>query len=218
MKFITKSTFQFLSELKKNNKKEWFDENRARYKVVRLGLKEFVSDLILEMAVFDRKLIDNEVEGHLFRLNRDVRFSKDKRPYKANFGVLILSGGRSAMNEKAGYYLHIEPGNSFLAGGAYLPPMKWLSRIRDNIIADPKNFKSIINSKKFKKYFEVEGAKLKVGPRGYSKDHPEIELLKYKSFLGMHRISDRQVLAPDFKKYAAGAFKSLKPFDDFLNK
>ena len=218
MKTINKSVFEFLQELAKNNNKEWFDKNRSRYKKVREEVQEFVDELIYMMATFDKKLIDDEVKGYIFRINRDSRFSKNKSPYKTNIGILILSGGRNSMMEKAGYYLHIEPGKSIIGGGAYKPQSSWLNQIRDKILENPDEIKKIIYNKSFNKYFQLENDMLKTAPRGYAKDHPEIELLRYKSFAGLCELTNKQVLNPNFMEYCALAFKELHPLNEFLNK
>jgi len=153
----------------------------------------------------------------IFRINRDIRFSKNKKPYKTNFGAILSNKSKSKIHNQAAYYLHIESGNSFLGGGAYIPHMTWLGEIRDRIILKPKEFKKIINNKNFTDNFTLEGTKLKTAPRGYDKDHPEIELLRHKSFLGLHKLSDKQVLSKNFLKHCAKTFKELKPFNDFLN-
>lgn len=214
---IKKSTFQFLKDLKANNKREWFLEHKDEYQAAKENMVEFIQELIYGIARFDESVLELNPKKCLFRINKDMRFSKDKTPYKINFGAVLLKGGRKIMHERAGYYLHIEPGNSFLAGGAYLPPSPWLNRIRENIVDDPKTLKKILKSSSFKKYYELEGAQLKTAPRGYEKDHPEIKLLRYKSFLAIHRMPDKIVLDPDFIKHATSAFKALKPFDDYLN-
>jgi uncharacterized protein (TIGR02453 family) len=212
-----KDTFKFLTDLSKNNNREWFHANKKAYDAAKENMVEFIQDLILGISTFDDSVIELQPKKCLFRINRDVRFSKNKNPYKTNFGAILLAGGRKIMHEKAGYYIHIEPGNSFLVGGAYLPPSEWIGRIRDRIVSDPEKFKKIINGKEFSKYYKLEGSQLKTGPRGFPKDHPEIELLKYKSFLGINRIPNKMVLSKNFLDHSVDAFKALKPFNDYLN-
>jgi uncharacterized protein (TIGR02453 family) len=121
-------------------------------------------------------------------------------------------------HDRAGYYIHIEPNNTFLAGGAYLPPAPWLKAIRQAIDQNGNNLKKILNDKNFRKFFgEMEGQQLKTTPRDYPADHPFIDLLRHKSFLAMHRVSDEDAMSKQFLKYAVQIFKALKPFDDFLN-
>lgn len=154
----------------------------------------------------------------IFRIYRDVRFSKDKTPYKISLGAHVLPEGRKKAINKAGYYLHIEPGNCFLAGGTHNPPSSWLNNIRGHIDKDAKTLKKIINSAGFKKYFKtIRGEQLKTTPRDYPKDHPDIDLLRYKSLLAIHRVPDAKVLSSSFLKHCVTVFKTLKPFDDFLN-
>lgn len=214
---ITKATLQYLKDLKKNNNRSWFTEIKPRFDAARAEFETFISQLILEIALFDPVIGELESRRCIFRIYRDTRFSKDKTPYKTNFGAHLV-GHESKVYDRAGYYFHLEPGNIFLAGGAYLPPGPWLNSIRRAIDQNGRKFIRIINDPLFKKYFgELDGEKLKTTPRDYPADHPYIELLRYKSFLALHPVSDRQALAEDFFKYCGQVFAALKPFDDFLN-
>ena len=216
---ISKSTFQFLKNLKKNNNRDWFKTNKSKYDEAKVEFEQFLDDLILKISKFDPTIAHHTGRGCMFRIYRDVRFSKDKSPYKTHLGAHITSAlKKSDIHSRAGYYIHIGPGESMLAGGAYVPQGAWLKGIRHRIASDPKAFKKIINSKSFRDCFgEIEGEKLKTAPKGFPKDHPEIELLRYKSFLATHRCSDQVVTAPDFLKHSAKVFKTLYPFDQFLN-
>jgi uncharacterized protein (TIGR02453 family) len=153
----------------------------------------------------------------MFRIYRDVRFSKDKRPYKNNLGASINIGGKKATN--AGYYLHIEPGGSFLAGGIWMPPSDVLKKIRQEIDYNGKPFHKIIDNKDFKKQFGKpdEEYKLKTTPKGYDKDHPDIEYLRLTSFIVWHKYSDKIVSSKNFVKELGKATKLMRPFLDFLN-
>ena len=153
----------------------------------------------------------------IFRIYRDTRFSTDKRPYKTNLGAHLVSQ-HSRPHDRAGYYIHLQPGNCFLAGGAYMPPSPWLNAIRSAIDEEGDQFIKIINSPEFKKHFgDMQGEKLKTSPRDYPTDHPYIELLRHKSFLATHIVSEKQMTSDDFIDHAVTVFYALKPFDDFLN-
>lgn len=214
-----KKTFQFLKNLKNNNNREWFNDNKERYLEAKEDFESFVDKVIPRIAKFDTSIKGLTAKDCVFRIYRDVRFSKNKDPYKTNFGGHLVAGGRKSGESRAGYYIHIEPGSSILAGGAYHPPSSWLKAIRQEIDYNTKEFKKILNSKRFKEYFgEMEGEQLKTAPKGYPKDHPEIEVLRYKSLLAVHNLTDKQVLSDDFSEHVVKVFKALKPFNDFLNR
>lgn len=219
MKTITQSTLQFLKELKQNNDRDWFSENKPRYEKAKMEFEQFIDELIPAIAVFDPGIAHQTAKKCVFRIYRDVRFSKDKSPYKTNFGAHITAAAKkSEIHSQAGYYIHLEPSESMLAGGAYLPKGDWLRAIRAEIDENANELKKILKSKKFKKYFgEIEGEKLKTSPRDYPSDHPEIELLRYKSFLAVHQLDDKQILADDFIQHCTKVFEALLPFDQFLN-
>jgi uncharacterized protein (TIGR02453 family) len=220
MSKINSSTFQFLKELKENNDRDWFNANKPRYQEARQNFIDFVGELLLQIAEFDPSISHHEAKNCVFRIYRDVRFSKDKSPYKTNFGAHVTSAAKkSEIHSRAGYYIHLEPGGSFLAGGAYMPQGPWLKAIRQEIAYNADDLKKILNSKSFKQYFgAMEGEKLKTSPRDYPKDHPEIELLRHKSFLATHHCDDPSVLSEDFVVHCGQVFKALHPFDAFLNR
>lgn len=214
---VDKKTFKFLKDLKKNNNRDWFQENKPRYEEARQNFIESVVQIIKNVSKFDPQIGDLEAKKTVFRIYKDTRFSKDKTPYRINMGAHLVAHNLKP-HDRAGYYLHIEPGNCFLAGGAYMPPGPWMKAIRSEIDGNAKDLKKILNSKAFKDTFgEMEGEKLKTAPRDYPKDHPEIELLRYKSFLAVRNLSEKEVADEGFEKEAARVFKVLKPFDDFLN-
>lgn len=214
---ISKSTLTFLSDLKSHNERNWFNDNRLRYDEARLNFVAFIQGTIDEIIKFDPILKGLEAKSCVFRINRDTRFSHDKSVYKTNFGAFMVRGGKKNGDRFPGYYLHIEPGASFVAGGAYIPPTQWLNAIRERIDGNGDELLRIISSKEYAKHFSgLEGEKLKVPPRGYSKDHPHIELLKMKSFLGERSFADSEVLAADFFDVVSGAFRAMKPLNDFL--
>jgi uncharacterized protein (TIGR02453 family) len=215
---ISKSTFDFLKSLKKNNNREWFNRNKPRYEQAKNEFEDFINSLIPLIANFDETVSGLEAKNCIFRIYKDVRFSKDRIPYNTYLGAHIVKGGRKSEHNRAGYYVHIEPGNSMLGGGAYLPPADWLKTIRKKIADNTNAFKKIIKSNQFRKYFgEIEGEKLKIAPKDYPKDHPEIELLKYKSYLSVYRPPDKDILSNKFLKHASEVFKAYYPFCSFLN-
>lgn len=220
MQTISKQTFQFLTDLRENNDRDWFQANKLRYDAAKEEFERFISALLSEIERFDPTIAHHRAKDCIFRIYRDVRFSSDKSPYKTHFGAHITSAAkRSEIHSRAGYYIHIEPGASMLAGGAYLPQGPWLKAIRQEIAYESAEFKKILNSKSFRQYFgEMEGEKLKTAPRDYPADHPEIELLRHKSFLATHRCSDEQVMAGDFLAHCGKVFQALYPFDQFLNR
>ena len=220
MSKITKPTLQFLSDLKEHNDRDWFTANKPRYEAAHKEFLQFIDALIAEIQKFDPSIAHYTAKDCVFRIYRDVRFSKDKSPYKTHLGAHITAAAKkSEIHTRAGYYLHLEPGGTFLAGGAYVPESKWLKAIRQEIAYNTTEFNAILNGGDFKKYFgEMEGEKLKTMPKDYPADHPAIELLKHKSFLVTHKCAETQVLSDGFLKHCAEVFRVLHPFDMFLNR
>lgn len=217
METISKSTLSFLADLQKNNDREWFKSNQKSYSEAKLNFESFIQKIISEITAFDPILKGLEAKSCIFRINRDIRFSHDKSPYKTNFGAFIVRGGRKNGDKFAGYYIHIEPGKSFIAGGAYMPPSPWLSAIREKIDHDPVKFLKIIQNKDFiKTYGQLDGDRLKTPPRGYSSDNPNIELLKYKSYLVLKQVPDRVAVSSNYFETVIEALKVMKPLNDFL--
>ncbi len=216
---LSVETLQFLKDLKTNNTKEWFAENKKRYEQAKANFEEFVDELIKRIATFDPSIAHHTAKSTVFRIYRDVRFSKDKSPYKTHMGAHItMAHKKSDIHTKSGYYFHIGPGESMLAGGAYMPEGDWLKNIRQEIDYNGAALTAIISNDPFKKYFgELEGESLKKMPKGYPEDHPFIELLKKKSFLATHQVSDKLVTSPDFLEHCAEVYAALKPLGDFLN-
>ncbi len=218
MATISKNTMKFLKDLKANNNREWFTENKGRYEEAKEDFEIFITALLKNIAKFDPSVADVNPKKAIFRIYRDVRFGKDKSPYKINLGA-HLTASPTQVHDRAGYYIQIQPGNSFLAGGAYTPPGPWINKIRQEIDYNTKEFKKIINAAGFKKYFgEITGEQLKTAPKGYPKDHPEIDLLRYKSYLAVNNCDDKLVQSDAFLKHSTDVFKAMKPFDDFLNR
>jgi uncharacterized protein (TIGR02453 family) len=218
MQIIKKSTLDFLNAIKDNNNRDWFLKNKAFYQEARDNFEHFVQGLIDKLIEIEPIMKGLEAKTCMYRFNRDIRFSNDKSPYKTHFGAFIVRGGKKNGDKFAGYYFHIEPGKSIIAGGAYMPPSPWLSAIREKIDNEPEKLVKIINSKDFKKYFgKIEGDQLKTAPKGYPSDHPHIDLLRYKSFLSFSEIKDEFVLSEKLFDYVCDAFKAMKPLNDFLN-
>jgi uncharacterized protein (TIGR02453 family) len=218
MELIKQSTLDFLSELKYHNERDWFLKNRKRYDDSRSNYESFVQALIDRIAEFDPILKGLEVKSCTYRINRDIRFSNDKTIYKTHLGAFIVKGGKKNGDRYAGYYVHVELGNSMIAGGAYMPPMPWLTAIREKIDERGDLFLKIIRDKEFRNIFgDIEGEKLKSAPKGYSKDHPYIELLKLKSYLASRLITDKEIVSKDCFDFMVSASKAMKPLNDFLN-
>lgn len=207
----------FLRDLKENNNREWFQANKARYDKARGIFESFIDELIPLIREFDPVIDMITAKDCAFRIYRDVRFSGDKSPYKPNMGAYIARGGKNST--LAGYYVHVEPDSSFLAGGMYMPPAETLKRIREEIYYQPEEFKKILYSKEFTRYFSGFGdeQKLKKPPKGFPADFPDIELIKYKSYAVMHPVNDHKLTNSDYLSYSTEAFKALHPLVSYFN-
>lgn len=213
---ISQNTFDFLQKLTENNNRDWFIENKNLYLESQENIILFLEDLIKEMSEFDENLAKIDAKKALFRIYRDTRFSKDKIPYKTNFGASLGMGKGS---QKAGYYLHIEPGKSFVAGGIYMPESSVLKEIRKEISLYGKDFLTIINQKNFKKHFPEldQNDKLKKIPQGFEKEDLMAEYLKLKSFIVVYNLKDEEVMDKNAIKNITSVFRIMKPLNDFLN-
>jgi len=211
-----KPVLDFLSGLKGHNNKAWFEEHRAAYDTARTHFENFVDQLISEYGEVE-DLGGITAKDCVMRIYRDTRFSKDKSPYKTSMSATIAPGGKKSTS--LGYHLHMQPNDeTLIAGGLYMPTPEQLARFRIAIDQDATPFKAIINDKEFKKYFGVlEGEKVKTVPQGYRRDHPEIELLRFKQVVVVHRLSDQIVLSHRFSTHVIKAFTAMKPFLDYLN-
>lgn len=213
MSIITKTTFGFLKELKKNNNRDWFTENKKRYQASQLELEALAEELMSRVNGFD-VLEEVQAKKTLFRIYRDVRFSKNKDPYKTNRSGYFA---RKGVERRGSYYFSLEPGKSMIGGGFYKPEPSDLNHIRQQLDLHSEPLKKAITQKKFKENFgEMLGEQLKTNPRGFEKDHPDIDLLRYKSFYFMKTFTDKEVMSDDFPKIAAAGFKTLKPFFDVM--
>jgi len=207
----------FLTKLAKNNDRVWFEKNKATYLAAKDNFEGFVSEVLNELVKFNPELGGLNPKKLPFRIYRDVRFSKDKSPYKTNMGAGFSPNGK--LVQEPGYYLHIQPGNkSFFAGGIYMPDGPNLSKIRQEIDYNGEKLEKILKDKKFKKLFKGmdDFDKLKNMPKGYPLDHPQIELLKLKSFIVSHNFTDAQVKDKKFLKNIAEVAKAIKPLNVFL--
>ena len=206
---------QFLRELKENNNREWFNDNRKRYEESRDKTLFLTDVLINEIKRFDPDIAGVNPKECLFRIFKDVRFSKDKRPYKTNFGSFISKEGRKSIYP--GYYFHIEPGQSFVGGGVYMPQSEQLRAIRNYMAEHGQEFLEIKNEPQFQKIFEMYDDQLKTAPKGFPKDHEFIEILRYKSFAFSSHFEDRKITGDDFVNHAVQAFKKLHKANVFLS-
>jgi len=215
---IDKKTLKFLARLKRNNNREWFNAHKAEYQQARDNFAEFLDALIEATARFDASVDWLVAEDCMFRIHRDLRFSRDKTPYKSGFGAHLVANGRKVDKGLAGYYIHVEPGATRIACGSYQPPRAWLNAIRAEIAVNGKALTAIVEKPVFKAYFdELRGDMLKTVPRGYAKDHPNAEWLKRKGFLAYHGFDDDQLLASDFVHEAAAGYRLAFPLIEFLN-
>jgi uncharacterized protein (TIGR02453 family) len=206
----------FLSELKENNNKEWFDLNRNRYETSRKKVLFLTEMIIHEISKFDSEIGNPDPKNCVFRIFRDVRFATDKTPYKTNMGSYIAPGGRKSIS--AGYYIHIEPGGSFVGGGSYCPPADALKAIRTEIFDHPDEFKQLISKNSFRNaYPEMYDDKLKTAPKGFPKDFPVIDLLKYKSYAFTSKLNDATVISDSYFGKIVDSLKELYPVNRFLN-
>ena len=212
-----KTVLEFLNRLKENNTREWFDENRKVYEAAKTDFEKLLNGLIPAIFSFDPEIGMLTAKDCVFRIYRDVRFSKDKSPYKVNMGGFICKGGRKG--PYAGYYVHIEPGNSMLAGGIYMPPPDMLKKVRQEVYYHSDEFKTILNGKAFNKTFRImEEDKLSRPPKDFPTDFKDIDLLKYKSYTVFHALSDEVLLSKNLHKYIVDAFKVMHPFNRFINR
>ena len=214
------STIKFLKDLKKNNNKEWFHANRKTYENAKGDYASFIDGIIKAHGKKDESIAGLTAKNCMFRINRDVRFSKDKSPYKTNFGASINFGGKKIM--KAGYYIHCEPGAGFVAGGIYMPMPDDLKKLRQEIDYNFDEFKKIIHHKNFKSLFgdlSMDGGmKLSRPPKSYDETNPAIEYLKLKSFIATTKLSDADLSSKDLPKKILTAFDAIQQLVAFANR
>ncbi|MFT4094454.1 MAG: DUF2461 domain-containing protein [Niabella sp.] len=214
------STLKFLKDLKLNNNKPWFDNNRKRYEAAKDDFAGFIDTVMLQFAKNDPSVVHLKAKDCMFRINRDVRFSKDKSPYKTNFGAYINGDGKKSMT--AGYYFHLEPGDSFTGGGMWQPPADMLAKVRQEIDYNLAEFQKIVTAKAFRTTYgglsREDGFVLSRVPKGYETDNPAAGYLKFKSFIGVQPISDDDLTGKFLVGKTISAFKALLPLNHFLNK
>lgn len=208
---ITNDVFSFLKKLEKNNNREWFTEHKSDFKNLESEMKLFFN------ALADKVKSHDELEKvKVFRIYRDVRFSKDKTPYKKNFSCSFT---RAGVRLRGGYYVHIQPGNeSFLAAGFWQPNKEDLLRIRKELELDASEFKNVIDHITFKNIWgNLVGEELKTAPKGFDKEHNDIELIRKKQFIFIKKFTDKEVLQPNFIENANKAFVAIKPYFDLMS-
>ena len=212
-----KIIIEFLSALQQNNNREWFEVNKAKYQAALAQVTQFGDRLISAIAKIDSSVAELKAKDCIFRIYRDVRFSKNKEPYKDHFGAYFAPGGRKS--KLAGYYVHIQPGgHSFVGGGIYAPEKEELAAIRQEIFYNLKDYLAIIDKKEFKAVFpEIYGEQLKTAPKGFDKDDPAIPYIRNKHFAVVHEVDDAFWTNPDLEKNLMKIFKLQKSFNDFLN-
>ncbi len=217
---LQSSSLSFLINLKKNNNKPWFDKNREKYLSAKADFENFVKDIIDRLSSFDEDIKLLEVKNCTFRINRDIRFSKDKTPYKTNMGASFNKGGKKSIY--AGYYFNLEPGGkSFAGGGLWMPAAPELKKLRQEIDYCYPEFKKILISSSFtKQYGGIEMNKkdmLVNAPKGYEKDNAALEFLKLKSFVATKNIEDSLLALPSLAAEVSKTFKALMPLVKFMN-
>lgn len=211
---IPASSFDFIKQLKKNNNRDWFADNKEKYVVELSHIEAFADALLAEMNKHD-VLETPTGKKSLFRIYRDTRFSKDKTPYKTHWSVHLT---RATKKRRGGYYFHIEPGNSFVAGGFWGPEPHDLKRIRDEIAYDAAPLRKLLKGKTFVDTFgSLQGEQLKTAPKGYENNHPDIDLIRYKQFILSRKFSDKEVVSDDFLKQVNDTFKKMRPFLDYMS-
>ncbi|RZJ69562.1 DUF2461 domain-containing protein [Flavobacterium sp.] len=215
---LTKDSLQFLEDLRKNNNRDWFQSQKKRYETYKENYHALVSDFIKVMSTYDESLESLNVKDCTFRINRDIRFSKDKSPYKTHMGIWLSTGQKNT--NLAGYYIHIEKEKSFIAGGKWQPENADLKKIRKEIEFFHDELGEILSGQEFRNEFggfDREDS-LKTAPKGYEKDHVAIDHLKLKSFIAAKCIDDKFVLDKDFVQNASAKLALLKPLNNFLNR
>jgi uncharacterized protein (TIGR02453 family) len=217
---ISKEALQFFEDLVANNNTEWMHANKKRYENFKKDYHQYIALVLAEMKPLDRTLEPLEVKNCTFRINRDIRFSKDKSPYKTNIGIWFTQNKNS--KNSPGYYIHFEKGRSFIAGGVWCPEPEELKKIRKEIEFFHDDLEKVVNEKTFKKEFKEltrdDTNSLKNAPKGFDPNHPAIEFLKLKSYTASQKVDDKIFTEPDFSKKIAQKLIALKPMNDFLKR
>ncbi len=213
---LQKNTLDFLRALGRNNNRPWFEKNRDRYEAAKADFEAFTAGLIAELGKADKALKTLQPKDCIFRIFRDVRFSKDKKPYKSHFGAVIAPGGRKS--ERAGFYLQADPGGSFIAGGRWMPSPEHLKDIRKEIYYHAAVFRRILSAKDFKKHFgELTDTRLSRPPKGFDKNFPDIEWLKYTSYIVEAAVPDKVLLSKGVYSHCRKVYDAMRPLLKFLD-
>jgi len=207
---VQKEALSFLKELEKNNNREWFTAHKDSFLNHQTNVKAFCTAILSNLNTHD------QIEKlKMFRIYRDVRFSKDKTPYKSHFAC---SFSRMGASRRGGYYLRIKPGDTFLATGFWGPEKEDLFRVRKELALDATEFRAVFNDKAFKSVWgELQGDTLKTAPKGFDKEHPDIDLIRHKQFIFVKNFKDKEVLSKDFLKEINTSFKAIRPFFDLMS-
>ena len=209
--------FSFLRELVQNNNRDWFNTNKSRYQESLEYFRHFAGQVLTGISGFDPSLGNLEAKDTIFRIYKDVRFSKDKLPYKTHFGCWMAKGGRKSTD--AGYYFHLEPEKSFLAAGVWMPPKEQLALIRQEIVFHPDAYLEVINDPLLKEKYDRGGKEdmLKKGPLGFPKDFVHLDEIKYKHYIFSRNYSDAEILDPELTEQAVQDYRGLFPLVSYLN-
>ncbi|WP_293789074.1 DUF2461 domain-containing protein [uncultured Pedobacter sp.] len=214
IKQIPLSSFEFLRLLKNNNERNWFNDHKMAYQK-ELGYIESFAQQLLDLMNTHDVIETASGKKSLYRIYRDTRFSNDKTPYKTHWSGSFKRAGKL---RRGGYYFHIEPGNSFVAGGFFGPSPQDLKLIREQISFDAAPLREILSVESFASFFgSLKGEQLKTAPKGFDADHQDIDLLRYKQFLLIHQFTDEEVLSTDFLGYCNQGFKNMRPFFDYMS-
>jgi uncharacterized protein (TIGR02453 family) len=214
---INKTTLQFLTALQSNNNKEWFEANRKNYETAKENILTLAASVIKTVGAYDKNILELQPKDCTFRINRDVRFSKNKAPYKSNMSLVISHGGKKSTAPV--FYIHIEPGQGFFGAGYWSPEAKKLAAVRQEIDYNFNDWKKIVEAKKFTEIFNgglFKDDALQRPPKGYAEDNPAIEYLKLKTFIVRKSFTDAQMQHADFVKLILETYKAVKPMLDFL--
>ena len=215
-----KETLEFFRKLKKNNNKAWFDDHRAEYEAAKADLEGFIQRVINDFSEYDRDLSGLHARQCLYRINRDIRFSKDKTPYKNHLAASLDRGGKRS--GFAGYYFHLEPGQSFLGAGIWNPEPEPLRKIRQEIDYNLEEFEKILQGRAFRKIYPElytgENVQMKKIPQGFDKDNPAEYYIRFRSWMILSELTDEELLSPSLLEKTLKAYKVAKPFIDFINR
>lgn len=210
MQLIPNNTIIFLKQLKLNNNRYWFNENKLEFQSIQIDVKKFAQEVKDEL-----KLSDNIDNFKIFRIYRDLRFSKDKTPYKTNIGMAFH---RQKPQFRGGYYFEISAEDSFIAAGFWNPNKEDLLRIRKEIELDGDEFKRIINQKTIKDFWgDIKGNELKTSPKGFDSDHKHIDMIKKKQFIFVKKLKEKEILDLTFQKDLVNYYRSIRPFFDYMS-